>query len=133
MICSNKLSRGSFDDNELNNLAVYPNTFCPSITTGNIPLECCRSPITGISDVELDSSYFTNFPELPALQNEITNGSQFQDVFKHCSKHPILPNNTPTDNIPIDQTKPIPQTKQYIRMDLLVMIIIFILLYFASK
>jgi hypothetical protein len=138
MICSNKISRGSFDSDNLDNLAVYPNTYCPAVPSGDIPLECCRSPITGISDVELNASYFANFPELPTLQNEITKGSQFQDVYKRCLNRQIPSTNIPTNQLPNNQlpNQPNPnvqQPNQLMRKDLLAMLIIFILLYFASS
>jgi hypothetical protein len=136
MICSNKISRGTANDNNMVNLAVYPNTYCPS-NSGDIKLECCRSPITGIAETELDKSSFGMFPTLPYLQNEITKGSQIQDVFNHCTETyrkeiDLGIKKEPNKPTTITTKTDIPKTN-YIRDDLLIILVLFAFLYMASK
>lgn len=136
MICSNKISKGTANDSEMLELAVYPNTFCPDVPSGDIPPGCCRSPITSVSELDLDSGYFANFPTLPRFQNEVTHGSQVQDVFKYCGYN--VDNVAPSDGKPFgpnDITDTIGKqvTKNFIRLDLVVIIALFFLLYMVSR
>lgn len=137
MICSNKLSKGTANNKEMLDLAVYPNTFCPDVPSGDIPPGCCRSPITSISELDLDNSYFANFPTLSPFQNEVTQDSQVQDVFKYCGAtvDEVVSNGAANERgIPETINDIIVnQTKNYIRLDLLVIAALFFLLFMVSR